>query len=94
MGMFALSVCVDRGRAVDSDDLIGKNHPVHVVGLIVGESVLLAVGIARSMTARVGRLCCHPSLPLKLLVCDYLSRVPFSRRAERRTDVTVLPHGF
>ena len=65
------------------DELVEESNSVRVIDCFVDSLDLADLGFEGVETAAPGRPAYHPSVLLKLYICDYLSRVQSSRRLER-----------
>lgn len=82
---------------------ICEHNPVPIVEVLVDALDLADLGCDRMAPANRGRLECHPSVLLKILIYGYLNRIPSSLDMFRRcrilpkakaTGITVLKADF
>jgi transposase len=71
------------------DDFIDDSNPVRVIDVFVEALDLAEMSFEGVEPAATGRPSYHPSILLKLYICEYLNRVQSSRRLEREAGRNV-----
>jgi transposase len=72
------------------DDYVTEDNPVRVVDIFVEELDLAALGFARVLPAKTGRLAYHPAVLLKLYIYGYLNRIQSSRKSQNNAYAAAL----